>query len=62
MVVERKEKYVPQGGSHDQMRGCMELSSVFWTLWVTSLADLYLVAGMEMPMGMPLADLQLQGA
>lgn len=40
----------------------MELNSILCELWVSSLADVYLIAGMEMPVGMPLADLPTPGS
>lgn len=43
------------------MHDCMELSMLF-ELWVSTLANVYLVAGMEMPVGMALADLPTPGS
>lgn len=44
------------------MHDCMGLNSMLCELWVSSLTNVYLVAGMEMPMGMPLVDLPAPGS
>ena len=55
-----KKKLGRQGGRHKEMYVYVELKIMLWKLKVTSLADFCLVAAMRMPMGMPLADIQVQ--
>lgn len=60
MKVGWKKKLGRQGGRHKEMYVYVELKIMLWKLKVTSLADFCLVAAMRVPMGMSLADIQVQ--